>query len=119
MRILVDRDVWMRQAMESCDVFVGSGSHGAVAEALLAGKPCLIQHWQMEQRLLAESVARFGAGLVLAPDQPQTFAPALQRLLEDDRLRRTAQGFAARYADRDRRLILPQWVDGWMERCVS
>lgn len=119
MRILVDRDVWLRQAMESCDVFVGSGSHGAVAEALLAGKPCLIQHWQMEQRLLAESVAHFGAGLVLAPDQPQTFAPALQRLLEDSSLRRTAQAFAARYADRDRRRILPQWVDGWLARCLS
>lgn len=118
LRILVKQDVWLRQAMETCDAFVGSGSHGAVAEALLAGKPCLIQHFQMEQRLLAESVASFGAGLVLAPDQPQTFASSLQRLLDDSALQRAAQNFASRYAGQDRHLILPQWVDGWLERCV-
>ncbi|WP_133164345.1 glycosyltransferase [Solimonas fluminis] len=116
---ILDRNVWLRQAMESCDAFVGSGSHGAVAEALLAGKPCLIQHFQMEQRLLAERVASFGAGLVLAPDQPDSFGPALQRLLDDPTLHQAARRFAARYAGRNRQRILPQWVDGWVEKLAA
>jgi UDP:flavonoid glycosyltransferase YjiC (YdhE family) len=116
LRIIVNQDVWLRQAVETCDAFIGSGSHGAVAESLLAGKPCLIQHFQMEQRLLAERVAGFGAGLVMAPDQPDSFAPALQRLLDDTALHKRAQDFASRYAGRDRSRILPQWVDRWLQR---
>jgi hypothetical protein len=111
---ILDRNIWLRQALETCDAFVGSGSHGAVAESLLAGKPCLIQHFQMEQRMLAERVAAIGAGLVLAPNEPASFGPALQRLLEDSSLHQAARQFAARHAGKDRQRILPQWVDGWL-----
>lgn len=116
---ILDRNVWLRQALGTCDAFVGSGSHGAVAEALLAGKPCLIQHFQMEQRMLAERVAAFGAGLVLAPNEPASFAPALQRLLEDSSLHAAARQFAARHAGKDRQRILPQWVDGWLDKLAD
>lgn len=116
---ILDRNIWLRQALETCDAFVGSGSHGAVAEALLAGKPCLIQHFQMEQRMLAERVAAFGAGLVLAPNEPASFGPALQRLLEDSSLHEAARRFAARHAGMDRQRILPQWVDGWLGRLMD
>lgn len=116
---ILDRNVWLRQALETCDAFIGSGSHGAVAEALLAGKPCLIQHFQMEQRLLAERVAAFGAGLVLAPNQPETFGASLQRLLDDVSLHEAARQFAARHAGQDRQRILPQWVDGWLRKLAD
>jgi len=116
---ILDRNIWLRQALETCDAFVGSGSHGAVAEALLAGKPCLIQHFQMEQRMLAERVAALGAGLVLAPNEPASFAPALQRLLEDSSLHEAARQFAARHAGQDRQRLLPQWVDGWLGRLMD
>lgn len=116
---ILDHNVWLRQALETCDAFVCSGSHGAVAEALLAGKPCLIQHFQMEQCLLAERVAAIGAGLVLAPDQPGSFGPALQRLLDDPTLHHAARQFAARHAGKDRQRILPQWVDGWLDKLAA
>ncbi len=118
MRIL-ESNIWLRQALETCDAFVTSGSHGAVAEALLAGKPCLIQHFHTEQRLMARRVTAFGAGLGLAADQPESFRPALQQLLEDTSLHQAAQQFAARYAGIDRQQILPRWVEGWMEKLAA
>lgn len=111
--VLTDQNIWLRQALESCDAFVCSGSHGAVAEALLAGKPCLLQHVHWEQRLLAEQVQRHGAGVVLDDDPQAPLQPALARLLEDHSLRTAAQGFAQRYAGQDRHRILPDWLDRW------
>jgi hypothetical protein len=116
---ITDRNIWLRQALETCDAFVGSGSHGAVAEALLAGKPCLVQHFHTEQRLVAERVEAIGAGLALAPNHPESFGPAVQRLLDDSSLHDAARQFAARYAGRDRQSILPRWVDGWLGKLAA
>ncbi|AXQ29648.1 hypothetical protein D0B54_13585 [Solimonas sp. K1W22B-7] len=116
---ITDRNIWLRQAVETCDGFVGSGSHGAVAEALLAGKPCLVQYSHTEQRLVAERVEAIGAGLALATSASESFGTGLQRLLDDSTLHHTARQFAARYAGRDRQGILPRWADGWMDKLAA
>lgn len=116
---ITDSNIWLRQAVETCDAFVSSGSHGAVAEALLAGKPCLIQYSHTEQRLMAERVTALGVGLGLASNQQESYGPAVRQLLDDPSLHQAAQQFAARYAGQDRQAILPRWVDGWLEKLAA
>lgn len=116
---ITDRNIWLRQAVETCDAFVGSGSHGAVAESLLAGKPCFVQYSHIEQRLVAERVEAIGAGLALATNASESFGSGIQRLLDDSSLHQSAQQFAKRYAGCDRQGILPRWVDGWMDRLAA
>jgi len=112
--VFIDRDVWLRQAAESCDVFVNYGAHGATAEMLLAGKPMLLLPNNVERQLLSNRAHQMGAALVLNGHQKQPAAEALQRLLEDDGLRQAAARFAARYAGHDRQRIIPDWLESWL-----
>ncbi|MDP3858878.1 MAG: hypothetical protein Q8Q73_14065 [Stagnimonas sp.] len=112
--VFIDRDIWLRQAVEGCDIFVNYGAHGATAEALLAGKPVLLLPYTMEQRLLAERARQLGAAVVLNGKAHQNPAAALRQLLEDDSLRAAAGRFAAHHADQDRRRIVPDWLERWL-----
>lgn len=112
--VLIDRDVWLRQAAETCDAFVNYGAHGATAEMLLAGKPCLLLPNTVEQRLLSERARHLGAALILGGNGKIEPAAALQQLLDDDALHRAAGAFAARQAGRDRSRILSDWLGRWL-----
>ena len=110
---IIEQNVWLRQAAESCDAFINYGAHGATAEMLLAGKPCLLLPYTMEQRLLAGRAAALGAAVVPDERERQQPAAALRRLLDDPQPRQAAAAFAQRYAGRDRSRIIDDWLDRW------
>ena len=112
--LFIDRDIWLRQAVEGCDAFINYGAHGATAEALLAGKPVLLLPNNVERQLLAARAQQLGAALVLNGNQKQPVADALQQLLDDDGLRQAAARFATRHAGRDRSRIIPDWLESWL-----
>jgi UDP:flavonoid glycosyltransferase YjiC (YdhE family) len=100
--------VHLRQAAESCDAYVHYAAHGTVAEMLLAGKPGLLWPGHHEQTLVARRARQLGAAVVIANQGAPDVAGAMKRLLQDESLRRAAEGFAARHRAQDRSLILPQ-----------
>lgn len=109
--LLTREALWLRQALESCDVFVGHGAHGSAVECLLAGKPQLLLPDQRERQLLSQRVTALGAGIELAVTDAATYRKALDQLLADPAPRAAAAAFASRYQGQDRRRILPDWGD--------
>ena len=78
-------------------------SHQMTAQALLAGKPVLLLPTQLEQFLIMRRLVRFGAGLGVAPEVPDTdYAAALEALAENPGYTAKAREFAARYAGHSR-----------------
>jgi UDP:flavonoid glycosyltransferase YjiC (YdhE family) len=117
--VIVDREVHMRRAAESCDVFINHTAHGTVAEMLLQGKPGLMIPNTFEQTLLAHRIAAIGATLTLAPKADAPYAVAMERLLNDAALRRAAEDFAVRYGTQARGEILPAWCDAFLRHAGS
>lgn len=109
--VITQQAVRLRQAMESCDVSVGHGAHGATVEALLAGKPQLLLPDQRERQLLATRMVAMGAAVSLPNADAAGYATALTTLIEDPQARAAATGFAARHASQDRSRILQDWCD--------
>jgi UDP:flavonoid glycosyltransferase YjiC (YdhE family) len=86
----------MAKAAAECDLAILNGTHGATAQILLVGKPSLHFPLFLEQGLLAENVARLGAGLVASPDQEDFYA-RLNQLLRSPGYAAAARQFAQRY----------------------
>jgi UDP:flavonoid glycosyltransferase YjiC (YdhE family) len=95
--LFADQPVNMAKAAAECDLAILNGTHGATAQILLAGKPSLHFPLFLEQGLLAENVARLGAGLVAAPDR-EDFHARLDQLLRSPGYAAAARQFAQRYA---------------------
>jgi UDP:flavonoid glycosyltransferase YjiC (YdhE family) len=117
--VIVDREVHMRRAAETCDAFINYAAHGTVAEMLLAGKPGLLTPYTREQTLLAQRVSQLGATLTLSSPKDAVDASLITRLLEDPSLRSAAQTFATRYASQARERILSEWCDGFLEKVMA
>ena len=100
---LSPRPLDLRQAAAECDLAVLGGGHGATIEMLLAGKPVLQIPAAREQRMVADAVARLGAGEVAQPKQPDDVRRKLARMVASDLYRQAAEGFARRYAAFDPR----------------
>ncbi len=92
-----DQPVNMATAAVECDLAILNGTHGATAQILLAGKPSLHFPLFLEQGLLADNVARLGAGLVAAPDR-EDFHARLNQLIRSPDYTDAARQFAQRYA---------------------
>ena len=92
-----DQPINMAKATAECDLAILNGTHGATAQILLAGKPSLHFPLFLEQGLLADNVARLGAGLVAAPDR-EDFHTRLNQLLRSPSYAVAARQFAQRYA---------------------
>jgi hypothetical protein len=91
------RPLGLRRAAAECDLAVLGGGHGATAEVLLAGKPVLELPAAREQRMVADAVARLGAGEVALPKRGDDVRGKLHRMLASDGYRRAAERFARRY----------------------
>jgi UDP:flavonoid glycosyltransferase YjiC (YdhE family) len=70
---------------------------------LLAGKPVLEIPAAREQRMVADAVARLGAGEVAQPKRPDDIRLKLRMMLASDKYREAAGQFARRYAAFDPR----------------
>ena len=89
----------LRVAAQQCDAALLNGTHGATIAFLSVGKPSLHIPMYLEQRIIAALVKRLGAGGGVARNRPDTLAPALNQLLQDERAYSAAQSFAAKYKD--------------------
>jgi hypothetical protein len=98
---LSSRPLDLRRAAIECDLAVLGGGHGATIEMLLAGKPVLENPAAREQRMVADAVARLGAGEVAQPKRPDDIRQKLAMMLASDKYRQAAQRFARRYESFD------------------
>jgi hypothetical protein len=99
------RPLDLRRAARECDLAVLGGGHGATAELLLAGKPVLELPSAREQRMVADAVARLGAGEVAPSKRPDDVRHKLSLMLASDAYRRAADRFARRYSTFDPRRL--------------
>ncbi len=100
--MLTNRPLDLAAVGRECDLAVLTGSHGATASLLLAGKPALYVPNHLEQFLTARSATRLGAGMSADRKNPQHVAAQWERALrERARLAQGARRFADRYADHD------------------
>jgi UDP:flavonoid glycosyltransferase YjiC (YdhE family) len=86
-----------------CDLAILNGGHGVTAQMLLAGRPTLQIPLAQEQQMLADAVARLGAGEVARAKHPDDVRQKLALMLSSDRYRSAAAAFARRYAAFDPR----------------
>jgi UDP:flavonoid glycosyltransferase YjiC (YdhE family) len=100
---LSPRPLDLRRAAAECDLAVLGGGHGATIEMLLAGKPVLEIPAAREQRMVADAVARLGAGEVAQPKRPDDIRQKLALMLGSDDYRDAARRFARRYQSFDPR----------------
>ncbi len=89
--------------IQSTDLAVTASATGTGAAFLLGGVPLLLLPNYVEQGLIAECVAKLGAGRVVHPPRapgqpPPEIRPHLDAALRKRRYRRGAQRFAARHA---------------------
>jgi len=94
--------VRMAQMSRETDLVISHGGHGTTAAALLAGRPVLMLHLQVEQLLLAQKVVDRGLGKMVNPGSKNPSYKQLARdVLSDPRFAERAREFATRYADFD------------------
>jgi UDP:flavonoid glycosyltransferase YjiC (YdhE family) len=110
---LSPRPLDLRAAAAGCDLAVLGGGHGATAEVLLAGKPVLELPAAREQRMVADAVARLGAGEVALPKRGDDVRGKLALMLASDGYRGAAERFARRYSAFDPR----RQRGAMLERC--
>lgn len=84
---------------KTCDIAVLNGGHNATAVMLLAGRPVMQIPFTLEQTYNGSFTAQLDAGLGAFPNEPQTFAPTFDAVLNSERFSAGAGRFAARYAD--------------------
>lgn len=114
--VITGGSVHLRQAAEQCDAMIHYGPDGSTAEMLLAGKPGLLLPIDVEKVLLAWRAQQLGAALVSEGRDAQKIGGLLERLVEDDSLKRGAEAFAARYRGQDRNAILPDYARDFLAR---
>jgi UDP-N-acetylglucosamine transferase subunit ALG13 len=106
--------VRMAQVSREADLVICHGGHGTTAASLLAGRPVLVLHRQVEQLLLAQKIVAGGLGKTVNPDSKNpSYKQLVRDILSDPRFAERAREFATRYADFD----LAKQVDLIVARC--
>jgi UDP:flavonoid glycosyltransferase YjiC (YdhE family) len=72
-----------------------------MAQFLLAAMPCVLAPLHPEQRLFAEAVGAFGAGVIVDYSNEKQLLAGVRQVLSDKRYRDAAASFAARHAADD------------------
>jgi hypothetical protein len=92
--------VRVTEASRECDLVICHGGPSTVAASLLAGRPVLVLHLQLEQLLLANNVVRLGLGKTVNPDsKTPNYRQLIRDMLADSGFAERARQFAAKYAD--------------------
>jgi UDP:flavonoid glycosyltransferase YjiC (YdhE family) len=87
------------EVMPSVSLVISHGGHSTVMRALCHDVPVLVlpMHPMLDHKMIGESIAAKGAGLVLPRDtKPVDIAAAISRLLHDPRYRAAAAALGAR-----------------------
>ena len=106
--------VRLTEASRECDLVICHGGHGTVAASLLAGRPVLVLHLQLEQLLLANNIVRLGLGKTVNPDSKNpNYRQLIRETLTDSEFAKRARQFATKYAD----FSLVKQLDGIVTRC--
>ena len=92
---IIDEALNLQNAAADCHAFIGTGAHGHCCEMMQAGRPGLLLPSTQERFMLASSLQKQGAALLLPPDQPQRAAECVDQLLEDDTLAEAASHLLA------------------------
>jgi glycosyltransferase involved in cell wall biosynthesis len=96
---LAARRLDVAKVARECDLAVLNGGHGVTAQVLLAGVPTLQIPLAQEQQMLADAVARLGAGDVADRKCSEGIEAKLGAMLTGDGYRLVARALADRYAD--------------------
>ena len=110
-RIVADAPMRLKPLLGNCDLFVSEGGNVA-AGALMSGVPQLVCPTQYEQSITALRLEQVGSALWLAPGAgTRDASAALGRMLDDERFKANARGYARRYrsfspAEQLRRIVL-------------
>jgi UDP:flavonoid glycosyltransferase YjiC (YdhE family) len=84
----------------SCRLVLCNASHGVCLESLMARIPLLMFPTDQEKLMYAETIQRHGLGLTALPGvRPPDWDALLQRVLNDDAMAASVNGFACRHAD--------------------
>lgn len=108
--VITDQSVHMGEAARSCDAFINYASNGNTVEMLLAGKPGLLFPSNVEGQLTVRRLLQMGAGITPPIKGSFNVSEAIRRMVEDSALHSAAQGFAQRYANKNRSTILPEVI---------
>ncbi len=87
---------------KTADVAICNAGHGTSAEMLLSGIPLLLLPLNGEQNLVANNVERLGAGISAPKHHPQAMEHKLDRLINEDSFKDSAQRFCQSYLDHDK-----------------
>lgn len=94
--------VHLGQALPACQLLVSHGGEATLAQAFLAGKPCLLLPLQAEQFLMALRAEATGAALNAASrSRPTPYGVLIRQMIDDVRHSEAAQALAQRHADFD------------------
>src|SRR2546426_56479 len=100
--ILSPEPVHIMQASRECDLVICHGGTSTCAAALLAARPVLVLHLQIEQLLLAQGLVDRGLAKTVNPDsRSPNYKQMIRDILSDTRFAERAREFAAKYADFD------------------
>ena len=88
----------LTEVARQCDVAILNATHGTTATMLMAGVPLLHVPLFFEQEVTTKATVDLGAGLGASPVRPEHVLRQFTAVLSNDRYRRAAQAFAAKYA---------------------
>jgi UDP:flavonoid glycosyltransferase YjiC (YdhE family) len=112
--ILSPEPVHIVRASHECDLVICHGGTTTCAAALLAGRPVLVLHRQIEQLLLAQGLVTRGLAKTVNPEsRTPNYRQMIRDILSDARFAERAREFAAKYADFD----LSRQADLMATRC--
>lgn len=89
----------LQQMAHDCHFAITNANHTTTGRFLLAGKPVMMIPLHLEQELIADSVKRIGAGIVVRPNQPRDAFTGLTPLLNESNLHAAAAALAAKYSE--------------------
>ena len=100
--VLSPEPVHIMQASRECDLVICHGGTSTCAAALLAARPLLVLHLQIEQLLMAQGLVDRGLAKTVNPDSRNpNYKQMIRDILSDTRFAERAREFAAKYADFD------------------
>jgi len=98
-------------AASKADFCIGHGTHMMTAKWLLAGKPVLMFPPYLEQRLTAQRIEEYGAGLISSLKRPKYIQKAIEELLlRPERFRVAAEKFQQRHSAKSPEIALDRAV---------